>query len=74
MSRAVVEQLIGKLVIDAHFREQLANEGAAALSGYDLTDEERAAFMRMNMNEVSNVAQELDVRISKAKAGEIWVG
>jgi hypothetical protein len=70
MSRATVEQLIGKLVIDEHFREAVAAEGLAALDGYDLTDEERAAFMRMNLADVGAGAQELDVRISKGKAGE----
>ena len=70
MSRMVVEQLIGKLVVDEHFREAVAAQGMQALSGYDLTDDERAAFMKMNLADVGAGAQELDTRISKGKAGE----
>jgi hypothetical protein len=37
VSQAGVEQVIGKLVMDAEFRAAVANDPQAALADYDLT-------------------------------------
>jgi hypothetical protein len=70
MSRVTVEQLIGRLVIDETFRDALTANPQAALGGYDLSDAERAALVGMDWSDIGLAARELDVRISKNKAGE----
>ena len=70
MSQSVVEQIIGRLVIDPAFREQMAYNREAALAEFDLTSEERANFEAMDLNEFNQGAAALDERVSK---GEGWL-
>ena len=66
MSKVTVEQLIGKLLIDAAFRNTVVAGPASALAGYDLTDEERDAFTRIDTSSFDAAASHLDQRLSKA--------
>ena len=69
MSKATVEQLIGKLLIDAAFRNAVVADPANALAGYDLSDEERAALLAgLNAKSFDALAGELEVRLSKGGA------
>ena len=69
MSKATVEQLIGKLLIDAAFRSSVITDPASALAGYDLTDEERDAFTRIDTASFDAAASHLDRRLSKGSNG-----
>lgn len=65
MSQQVVEQVIGKLVMDKDFRAQMETNRDAALSPFDLTAEERANFDAMDMNDFNQSVAALDERVSK---------
>ncbi len=65
MSKAGVEQVIGKLRMDADFRKAVTASPAEALAGYDLTTEEREAFAHIAAASLEAAASELDSRISK---------
>ena len=67
MSKVTVEQLIGKLLIDAAFRNTVVADPASALGGYDLTDAERASVLSgLQAESFDTLARELEPRISKA--------
>ncbi len=65
MSRTVVEQVIGKLLIDTAFRKAVAANPAEALAGFDLTAEEREVLSGLDASGMEAAAKELDSRISK---------
>ncbi len=65
MSQASVEQVIGKLLIDADFRAAVTANPAEALAGFDLTEEEREALGQIDASSFETAAAELDPRISK---------
>ena len=65
MSQKVVEEVIGKAVVDAEFRSQLFSNPEAALSGYDLTEEERASLSALEADVFEAFAAEVEERISK---------
>ena len=66
MSQAGVEQVIGKLVMDAEFRAAVAKDPQAALADYDLTDEEREGLSRVDTSTFEQAASALDDRATKA--------
>jgi len=66
MSQATLQQLISKLMSDAGFRSAVGTDPASALAGYDLTDAEREAFMRVDMSSFDSTASGLDGRTNKA--------
>jgi hypothetical protein len=65
MSKETLEQIIGRLVMDKEFRQQLRADRARALAAYQLTDEERAALDGLDLTEVASAASLLDERVSK---------
>ncbi len=65
MSRTVVEQVIGRLLMDAEFRKAFGLNAAQALAGFDLTAEERDAFSHLDPECFETVANDLEPRISK---------
>ncbi len=65
MSRTAVEQVIGKLLIDAEFRKAAAANPAEALAAFDLTTEEREALTQIDAARVEAAAGELEQRVSK---------
>ena len=66
MSRNTVEEVVGRLMLDAAFREQMAVDRVQALASYDLTDEERATLMALDLDTLESGASTLDQRVSKA--------
>lgn len=70
MSKAAVEQILGKLILDAEFRASVYANPASALAGYDLTPEEMQSLSQVDKEEMHQAVSELDQRISKAKLGE----
>jgi hypothetical protein len=65
MSQIVVEQILGRLLLDREFRKQVADNREQTLAGYELTDAERAGFMNMDLNDFHKTVTGLDERVSK---------
>ncbi|EFO81008.1 hypothetical protein OSCT_1111 [Oscillochloris trichoides DG-6] len=65
MSQEVVQQIIGRAVTDAAFRQQLIDNAKEACKGYDLTPEELEALEALDAESLKAFAGSLDVRITK---------
>jgi hypothetical protein len=66
MSRGSVAQVIAKALVDAEFRNRLLTEPDTALSGYDLTEEERDSLSALREDAFDDFASEVEERISKS--------
>jgi hypothetical protein len=64
MSKAGVEALAQKAMSDESFRQQIKNNPDAALAGYDLTAEEKAAIKSGNTAKLRELG--VDERITKS--------
>jgi RecB family endonuclease NucS len=64
MSKAGVEALVQKAMADENFRKQIKENPDAALAGYDLTAEERAAITSGNAAKLRELG--VDERITKS--------
>jgi hypothetical protein len=49
MSRVALEEILARAMEDHKFRERLLQSPAEALAGYDLSEEERQAFIAGNL-------------------------
>ena len=65
MSQKVIEQIIGRLVLDPEFRKQMASDRRQALAGYALSDDERVALDGLDLAELEGAATDLEQRVSK---------
>ena len=65
MSKDAMEQIIGRLVLDPEFRQQMVASRDQALAGYALTQEQRAALAGLDMSDLEAAAALLDERVSK---------
>jgi hypothetical protein len=65
MSKEAVESVIGKIMLDAEFREAFAAGPDQALAGFDLTDTEKAGLKSMDVETMDALAHTLDERVSK---------
>ena len=72
MSQEAVQQVIGRAVTDAEFRQKLIDNAHEACKGYDLTSEELDALEALDADSLKAFAGTLDVRISKT-AGKGFV-
>ena len=63
MPSVAFRELIERAITDDVFAERLKNEQEAALAGYDITEEERAALLSGDAEQQAAVG--LDQRISK---------
>jgi hypothetical protein len=61
LSQQALDAVLERAMNDATFRAQLAADPAKALAGYELTDEERAAFQSGSLR-----AERLEDRMSKS--------
>lgn len=66
MSSQAVRTIIGRATTDAAFRSTLFANPAAALAGYDLTQDEIAQLRALDFEAMESFAGALDNRISKA--------
>ena len=66
MSQAAVEQVLGKLVVDREFRQLVQADLQKALTGFDLTLEERNSFKGVDLDDFDQTVTSLDERVSKA--------
>lgn len=66
MSDHSVKQIISRAVLDAEFRQLLLSEPDQALSGYDLTEEEKSIFQNLSPEEFEGLSSNLESRISRA--------
>lgn len=65
LSRESVEWVMGKIVLDARFRERLLAEPEQALAAFDLTRREKAGLGSLDSETMEAVAKTLAVRLSK---------
>ena len=68
MSENSLKQIITRAVVDAEFRTLLLSNPVSALTGYELTDEEKAIFKNLSPEAFEALAGTLDERISRAQA------
>lgn len=69
MSAEMIEIIIGRAVTDLEFRDVLFRNPDEALAGYDLTDDEIAAFKTYDIGLFESISGELEERISRAGLG-----
>ena len=69
MSNEKIQEIIGRMVSDAEFRQQLFDNPEAALADYDLSAEEMEAFKNMSDEGFDNLAGDLGDRISRLGLG-----
>ena len=62
MSHKDVEQIISRAVIDQQFRELLFTSPNEALSGHDLTADERKALQGLSREKFDNALGDLELR------------
>jgi hypothetical protein len=72
MSKAGVEAVTQKAMSDESFRRQLKSNPDAALAGYDLTAEEKAAITSGNSAKLRELG--VDERITKSAFGDLTSG
>jgi hypothetical protein len=65
MSQAVVEQIMGKMLLNTGFRQLVAANRTQALADFDLSEGERTAFENMDLEDFSESVTGLDARVSK---------
>ena len=66
MSQEVVQQIIGRAVTDAEFRQRLIDDARAACAGYELSDDELNALEALDQESMKAFAGSLDARLSKS--------
>ena len=67
MTKQAVEQILGRIVTDAKFRQLFFSNPEGALQGYELTKQEREALLATKVEDVEGFSRKLDKRITKAK-------
>lgn len=65
MSLEAVQQVIGRAITDAEFRQQLIDDARAACAGYDLSEAELDALEALDHASLQAFAGTLDPRLSK---------
>jgi hypothetical protein len=66
MAQEIVETIIRKAVSDEAFRALLMNNPAEALTGYDLTDEERAGLTNLDQSIFDEDGGSLEDRLARS--------
>ncbi|RRR66900.1 MAG: hypothetical protein EI684_19870 [Candidatus Viridilinea halotolerans] len=66
MSQEAVQQVIGRAITDAEFRQQLISDARTACADYQLNDEELAALEALDHESLKAFAGQLDARLSKS--------
>jgi hypothetical protein len=63
----VVEQIVGRMLLDREFRKLMAPDIDKALAGYELTAEELAGLKSLDLNDFHQAVSGLDERVSKGR-------
>ena len=71
MSKEAIESVIGKMMLDADFREAFAASPDQVLTGFDLTETEKASLKSMDVETMDALAHTLDERINKRRMGPL---
>lgn len=69
MSRAAVEQITGKIVLDAGFRASLLATPEQTLSAFELSEREKAGLKCLDSETMEALAQTLAVRLRRLRFG-----
>jgi hypothetical protein len=70
MSQSNVEQIVGRLVLDREFRQQMSAERERALASYDLSDDERTQLLALDLSGFDSAVSLLDERVSKGMSAQ----
>jgi len=65
VSQRAIDYITGKIVLDASFREALMADPDRVLSGFDLSESEKAWLKRIDYETMETLAQTLALCISK---------
>ncbi len=65
MSQQALEAIIGRAMLDTHFRELLFADPDQALAGYDLTREERAVLLSVDAETLDALAERLGMHMAR---------
>lgn len=76
MSKQDLQAALDRAIDDEGFRQQLASDPHTALSGYNLSDDERSALMSADQGQLEQHLGPLDDRTSKSvmPLGPGWGG
>ncbi|MBI4670319.1 MAG: Franean1_4349 family RiPP [Chloroflexi bacterium] len=74
MSAETVTTIIRRAVAEQEFRAALFADPATALSGYELTEEERAALTGLTAENFDALAGDLEARVSKVTGAGLAIG
>ena len=66
----VVEQIIGKLIIDPAFRQMFKADRQTTLARYQLTPSERSGLMQFDVQAIEGAVH--DLQMSRAIPTESW--
>ncbi|NJM05673.1 Franean1_4349 family RiPP [Candidatus Gracilibacteria bacterium] len=66
MSSEALQQVIGRAVVDAGFRQQLIDSARSACAEYDLTEDELNALEALDAESLKSFVGSLDERITKS--------
>ncbi len=67
MSKKTVMHLVSELMGNAQLRSALVQDPLSVLAGYELTETERSAFMRLDLSSFDWGTSGLDERTNKSK-------
>jgi len=67
MTKDIVEQIIGRAVMDEEFRELLFSSPEKALAGYNLTDQQRDELAERARREFGDLADSTGKQITGGK-------
>ncbi|MBN1876446.1 MAG: Franean1_4349 family RiPP [Anaerolineae bacterium] len=73
MSQESVERIIGKVVLDAGFRDALLADPDQLLADFNLTDAERISLKRMDAETLDHLATILSGRVRQWQVKDIFI-
>lgn len=72
MSKQAVEAVIGKIALDAAFREALLANPDQALAGFDLTETDKANLKAIDAETMDALANTLSRRVNRGSFWSTW--
>lgn len=67
MSKQVFHQVVGRLVVDAAFRRRVFEQGAKALSRYELTASEIRKVLALDPKMIEQLSEQINQRFTPQK-------
>ena len=61
-----INEVVSKIVADEEFGKQFFNDPSKAIEGFDLSEAEKAQLVNVDVQELVNLSNELEDRLSKS--------